>query len=165
MKTIGSGWCDESLERLKSLWSTGDWSAGSIANMLGVTRNAVLGKLNRLGLLDGRGHSFQRARAAKGGAMPPKQRPQKPAPISREAADVLLARELPPTDDPFSAKGCRWPIGEVGDADFRFCQRPKGKRLNGTPSMWCEGHHAIGHQRHTENFGKNYGKQMRAARS
>jgi GcrA cell cycle regulator len=160
---MSRGWSDDRLEALRQMCEGGVMSASMIAAELGgVSRNAVCGAASRLGLsIGGGGHRLPRTA---GVSNPRAPKPPKPTPITREAADVLLARELPPTDDPFSAKGCRWPIGEVGDADFRFCQRPKGKRLNGTPSMWCEGHHAIGHQRHTENFGKNYGKQMRAAR-
>jgi hypothetical protein len=33
-----------------------------------------------------------------------------------------------------------------GAAAWRFCQRPRGKRSTGAESMWCEEHHALGHQ-------------------
>ena len=43
-------WTDERVERLKTLWSEG-LSASQIATELGaVTRNAVIGKVHRLGL-------------------------------------------------------------------------------------------------------------------
>ena len=43
-------WTDERVEQLKKLWSEG-LSASQIANRLGdVTRNAVIGKVHRLGL-------------------------------------------------------------------------------------------------------------------
>ena len=45
-----SGWNDERIERLKTLWADG-WSAAQIANDLGdVSRSGVLGKVHRLGL-------------------------------------------------------------------------------------------------------------------
>jgi RNA polymerase primary sigma factor len=45
-------WTDERVERLKRLWGTG-MSANEIAKKLGGTsRNAVIGKLSRLGLLE-----------------------------------------------------------------------------------------------------------------
>ncbi len=44
------GWTDERTEQLKSLWTEG-LSASQIARVLGgVTRNAVIGKVHRLGL-------------------------------------------------------------------------------------------------------------------
>ena len=47
---ITSRWTEERVERLKLLWSQG-LSCGVIAGELGVvTRNAVIGKINRLGL-------------------------------------------------------------------------------------------------------------------
>lgn len=45
-----SRWTDDSIERLKRRWKDGD-SAGDIARAFGMTRNAVIGKLARLGLL------------------------------------------------------------------------------------------------------------------
>ena len=43
-------WTDERTEKLKKLWAEG-LSASQIANQLGgVTRNAVIGKVHRLGL-------------------------------------------------------------------------------------------------------------------
>jgi RNA polymerase primary sigma factor len=47
-----ASWSDERVQRLKALWAEGE-SAGEIARELGgVSRNAVLGKLSRLGLLN-----------------------------------------------------------------------------------------------------------------
>src|SRR3569832_30117 len=46
----GMGWTDERVELLKKLWQEG-LSASQIAKQLGgVTRNAVIGKVHRLGL-------------------------------------------------------------------------------------------------------------------
>lgn len=46
-------WPDEMVSALKQLWGAG-YSAGKIAAQLGVSRSAVAGKINRLGLT-GRG--------------------------------------------------------------------------------------------------------------
>ena len=44
------GWTDERVEQLKGLWSEG-LSASQIARALGgISRNAVIGKVHRLGL-------------------------------------------------------------------------------------------------------------------
>src|SRR6478736_2025482 len=50
MTDAGISWTDERVELLKKLWSDG-LSASQIATELGnVTRNAVIGKVHRLGL-------------------------------------------------------------------------------------------------------------------
>src|SRR5215472_3967995 len=49
-REAGMGWTDERVELLKKLWQDG-LSASQIAKQLGgVTRNAVIGKVHRLGL-------------------------------------------------------------------------------------------------------------------
>src|SRR5581483_179179 len=50
MEALHMSWTDERVEQLKSLWTEG-LSASQIARALGgVTRNAVIGKVHRLGL-------------------------------------------------------------------------------------------------------------------
>ncbi len=57
------GWTDERVETLKKLWQDG-LSASQIAKQLGgVTRNAVIGKVHRLGL-SGRAAPSKPARPA-----------------------------------------------------------------------------------------------------
>ena len=57
------GWTDERVENLKKLWQDG-LSASQIAKQLGgVTRNAVIGKVHRLGL-SGRATPSKPARPA-----------------------------------------------------------------------------------------------------
>jgi len=43
-------WTDERIEKLKSLWGSGKTAAEIAEELGGVTRNAVIGKANRLGL-------------------------------------------------------------------------------------------------------------------
>lgn len=148
MSWIGvSNWTEERVERCLALWKEGR-SAGQIADLLGnVTRNAVLGKLSRLGQLG----SAATPRAARPRDVKPRIErggaarcaPRLPAAAIAEAVE-RIERELPDTDDPFSPKGCRWPVGEVGEANFRFCQRA---RAGAAHSSWCAEHHAFGHQR------------------
>ena len=73
-------WTDERVEQLKKMWTEGQ-SASQIAKELGgVTRNAVIGKVHRLGLSN---------RAADGEEMPepaPEQKAAKPEPAMAEAA-------------------------------------------------------------------------------
>ena len=49
--TAVSRWTDQEVEQLRDLWDLG-FPATEIAEKLGTTRNAVLGKLHRLGISD-----------------------------------------------------------------------------------------------------------------
>ena len=136
-----SGWSEDRVETLKKLWANG-LSASQIANRLGgVTRNAVISKVHRLGIAD------RLARRGNGKATRSKRRPRTQPPPARSDA------EFPPvTVDPdfigppflmtvcamplFGA--CRWPIGDPPDADFHFC----GRSCDASAS-YCEFHAGV----------------------
>lgn len=83
-------WTDERVERLKTLWSEG-LSASQIATELGsVTRNAVIGKVHRLGLSGRAKPQVQPTRTPATGSV----RPAKAAP-ARQAAQVETVRSQP----------------------------------------------------------------------
>ena len=149
-------WTDERVELLKKLWSEG-LSASQIAGRLGgVTRNAVIGKVHRLGLA-GRATTSRmkthraRPRPAAAGAAatrPQKQRfPAAGNPVVRalsqpEAEPFIPAQEE--LDIPLKERktiqtlgecNCRWPIGDPQQADFHFCGKEK---LPGLP--YCQFH-------------------------
>jgi GcrA cell cycle regulator len=125
------GWNDDRVATLRKLWAEG-LSASQIAKQLGgVTRNAVIGKVHRLGLA-GRATPSRPAkrpvRAARPrtlGAIAPRLRPPTPAlsvvipalePMKFEdgsAASVLTLNE----------SMCKFPIGDPTDPDFAFCGR------------------------------------------
>ncbi len=97
-------WTDERVDKLKELWAEG-MSASQIAKVMGgVTRNAVIGKVHRLGLSNrGPGHEDGRpvepvaaAGAPAAPAAPPAPEPAPasaeetlPAPAPRRAAPVI----------------------------------------------------------------------------
>lgn len=132
------GWTDERVSLLRKLWTEG-LSASQIAKQLGgVTRNAVIGKVHRLGLA-GRatpsrpakrpvrvarparpvtGPSAPRLRNAIGGVMPSQPTVMIPAlePLRREDGTTVSVLTL--TDSM-----CKFPIGDPPDADFAFCGR------------------------------------------
>jgi len=151
-------WTDERVETLKKLWTDG-LSASQIAKQLGgVTRNAVIGKVHRLGL-SGRAapsrparrpaprpapravkpvaaKSEERASTAPAQASEPAPRipaaPQEAARLPNgEYATVLTLRE----------GMCKWPIGDPSDAEFRFCGRSTH-----IGTAYCEAHAQVAYQ-------------------
>jgi len=155
-------WTDDRVELLKKLWAEG-LTASQIAKRLGgVTRNAVIGKVHRLGL-SGRATPSRAAR-------PRQRRPRAPShpgrntrfasagntalkadpeAIPEEAPDPIPARirelEIPPGERAtiltLSEHTCRWPIGEPGTEEFYFCGR---NPANGMP--YCDYHARIAYQ-------------------
>jgi GcrA cell cycle regulator len=93
-------WTDERVELLKKMWGEGQ-SASQIAKELGgVTRNAVIGKVHRLGLSNrATGAATGKAGEAKSKpASAPKAEPKpKPAPKTEAARPVTPATEAKPS--------------------------------------------------------------------
>jgi GcrA cell cycle regulator len=134
------GWTDERVETLKKLWLDG-LSASQIAKQLGgVTRNAVIGKVHRLGL-SGRAAPSQPARPAFKAPRPARPAatsvpaPRRAAPPQpREAAPAAAAHQPPAAPRLPEERGvatvltlgahmCKWPIGDPATDDFTFCGR------------------------------------------
>src|SRR6516162_9843037 len=92
-KRRAMGWTDERVETLKKLWLDG-LSASQIAKQLGgVTRNAVIGKVHRLGL-SGRATPSQPQRPAF--KTPRAPRPAIAAsPAPRRAIEAAMPAQLP----------------------------------------------------------------------
>ena len=100
-------WTDERVELLKKMWGEGQ-SASQIAKELGgVTRNAVIGKVHRLGLSNRTGGApakpaKEKAEAPKAEARPaPAAKAEKPAPAPAPAAParpkiIPAGQPLPP---------------------------------------------------------------------
>nr|CAD6426341.1 GcrA cell cycle regulator [Rhizobium sp. Q54] len=141
-------WTDERVEKLKRLWAEG-LSASQIAAQLGgVSRNAVIGKVHRLNLP---------GRAKAGGSGTSTRAVKRPAPSARPAnyparsvtrtvtrtvgatalkEEIDIAAEeiefVPPSNVvvPISRKlaltdlterTCKWPMGDPLKDDFHFC--------------------------------------------
>lgn len=154
-------WTVERVNLLRNLWSAG-LSASKIALELGdVSRNAVLGKVDRLGLAMRRRRSMsKRAVMAADGTMafagPTSMRhhrppaPLKVAPEKKQRKAYRRTKKMPlsfsdltseqqakavPSVYALKANHCRWPYGNPGDADFCFCgEEPEV----GKP--YCSGH-------------------------
>jgi GcrA cell cycle regulator len=124
--TQSATWSDDRVTILKTLWLSGA-SAAQIARQLGgVTRNAVIGKVHRLGL-SGRARPSRPGRAPRN-PTPRAARPARPAPPPRTRVreSARPAPEGPGLIADMSglkAHMCKWPIGDPKAADFSFCGR------------------------------------------
>lgn len=157
-------WTDERVEILTKLWAEG-LSASQIANRLGgVTRNAVIGKVHRLGLSGRTTTSRIKAPRAR------RRTVSKPggrgggATLRTHGNVALKAYYDPETDAeaemvpapieelfiPVSERAsiltlketmCRWPIGDPGEDDFHFCGRSSDQ---GVP--YCDFHARVAYQ-------------------
>jgi len=132
-------WTDERLELLKSGFEAGR-SCRQIADDLGITRNAVIGKLSRLGLTSGGRVTVARPRAAK---------TTRPTRIGqRQTLATLLAR--PPAEEaPLSTEHhcsllelnedkCRWPISHLTTSELWYCGNKPERGFS-----YCAGHARI----------------------
>jgi GcrA cell cycle regulator len=151
------GWTDERVELLKKLWADG-LSASQIAGELGgVTRNAVIGKVHRLGLSG-------RAKSSSSNAARPRK-PRAPGHMMRVSrpsmrGNTALAHAYDHAEEPepelieniipmgqrrtileLTEETCRWPIGDPGHADFFFCG---GNTLASLP--YCSYHSRVAYQ-------------------
>ena len=142
-----TSWSEPRITTLRSLWLDG-LSASQIAKQLGgVTRNAVIGKVHRLGL-SGRGAPSAPGRASRI-ATP---RPVRPRRAAVRAAPRVMAPPRPPVAAPVPAPegpglvtdmarlgvhDCKWPIGDPKSPEFSFC----GRQADG---RYCVAHETQG---------------------
>jgi GcrA cell cycle regulator len=161
------GWTDDRVALLRRLWEDGQSASKIAAQLGGVTRNAVIGKVHRLGL----------AGRARGGEEAPAPMPQPSKVIEIETAIAVVETQAPepvaivshrptpdfpaaaapapaPTPLPVSQRVtimdlresmCRWPLGDPTTPEFRFCG---ARSITGLP--YCTHHAEIAYQPATE---------------
>src|SRR5262245_52711173 len=139
MSLIPQTWTPDRIDELKRLFEAA-YSCSQIARQIGVTRNAVIGKLTRLGLSRPRGdNGIPRAIRPREGALQRQVRILRRLRAEMEA--VAPAEEEPICDRQrcslfdLSPQTCRWPIGRPGADDFGFCGNAP---VEGLP--YCAGH-------------------------
>lgn len=123
-------WNDDRVELLKKFWAEG-LSASQIASKMGgVTRNAVIGKVHRLGLSGratpakpqrGRSFDYQEEEAI-GAPHEPVMKPIIPEP--EFTAPLVLESGDKTTVSTLKNNMCKWPIGDPARDDFHFCGQP-----------------------------------------
>ena len=138
-------WTEERLRALKQHFEAG-LTCREIAAELGVSRNAVIGKISRLALTRDNGGDTRRvvrAENARDGARRPvpKLRRRILRAVSNDPPPIMI--EEPPAGPvengcslfELSKERCRWPISTPGADDFCFCG---SKPLDGLP--YCPSH-------------------------
>ncbi|WP_294927267.1 GcrA family cell cycle regulator [uncultured Paracoccus sp.] len=121
-------WTDERVETLKRMWSEGQ-SASQIAKELGgVTRNAVIGKVHRLGLSNRNDDSAAAAKPAPEAAAPAQPEPA-PAPEPRPAPAAAKPAKPAADEQPKPE-----PVAEAAPAPLRRPVVPAGQPLPPVPS-------------------------------
>lgn len=149
--TIGVGWTDERVAMLKVLNADGLSGSQIAVEMGGVSRNAVIGKLNRLGLVGTKPKTRARPHV-------PRRRRQlqprlqkfydtregkpldEPAPVYASDLDIPQAQRR--TFMQLESHHCRWPVGDPGAPGFFFCG---GWALPCMP--YCEAHARIAYNK------------------
>ena len=162
-------WTEDRVETLSKLWAEG-LSASQIAKQLGgVTRNAVIGKVHRLGLSGrakpSRPKPAKSATTSRASTAKPKRSAASAAPKVSKTATAKAskpapapAEELPASPEPpLEAKPlqdgsyatiltlkehmCKWPIGDPSTDQFRFCGRKTDP-----DEPYCTAHSMVAYQ-------------------
>jgi GcrA cell cycle regulator len=147
-------WTDDRIEALKHHWMEGK-SASQIASLLGdgLSRNAVIGKVHRLGLA---------GRAKSPGLASSRPRPSAPSPVAprmtRGATALAIAPEVLTDAEPEAFESvvvpmslrvtivelkeamCRWPLGDPASSEFRYCGSPAAS------GPYCAYHGSLAYQ-------------------
>jgi GcrA cell cycle regulator len=156
---VTMNWTDDRVELLKKLWSDGLSASQIAAELGGISRNSVIGKVHRLGL-SGRAKSPSSAvpRQRKPRAHGHMMRIARPgirgntalAPMHAYDTEIEPEPELIENIIPIGQRcsilelnesKCRWPIGDPSSADFFFCG---GKTADGLP--YCGYHSRVAYQ-------------------
>jgi GcrA cell cycle regulator len=146
MSAIHETWTSERVALLRSYFDAG-LSCSQIAREIGTTRNAVIGKMHRLGLSRPKDAFADRLEARN--AARPKAVRRKPWRLSIHAQREMLMATYPGRAAEetavesahkcslleLSQAQCRWPISEPGAEDFAFCGN---KSVDGL--SYCVGH-------------------------
>ena len=135
-------------------------SCAKIAEEIGVTRNAVIGKLNRMGLKRPRDvirEQFARAREARrkdvksqkvniGRLLRSKLAQQAPAPVAY--CEPIPSIDIMPINNghgpsllELSPSQCHWPYGTPGEKDFCYCGHDSFKGFS-----YCLGHASVAYR-------------------
>ena len=144
-------WTDERISELTKLWNDG-LSTAEIGKLLGISKNAVVGKAHRLRLA-ARPSPIRRMAVRPATPRGPRATRSTSLPTLPQAATMAApakATAVTPAPQPaprprvevptmlLSNQRCMWPVGHPGDGDFHFCG---DRALVGKP--YCAAHCAV----------------------
>ena len=128
-------WSIDEVELLKKLWADGFSAEDMVSQFRGKTRNAICGKLRRLGI-----DATARLKPKRHG---PTIRPTRPRPVAELA---IINATLPPNQlrklQGLDETTCRWPLGDPRHDSFCFCG---GHAPVEVP--YCSAHSSFAYQR------------------
>lgn len=137
-------WTEARTELLKSLWADG-LSASKCADGIGdVTRNAVIGKVNRLGLTGRKRHCAAIAKQKRKRPVEKRERlPDGALPPVKIETPVLLSGDYLCSLFELDDHTCRWPTWAEGTPfkDQRYCGIPTANVYEGRP--YCTEHSSL----------------------
>jgi len=145
------GWTEERVALLTKLWADGLSASQIAAELGGITRNAVIGKVHRLGLS---------GRAKSPSSAPRPRKPRAPGmmrvPRAHIRGNTALAYDYAAEPEPelieipieqrknllqLTEATCHWPVGDPGSQDFFFCG---GDAIENSP--YCSYHSRVAYQ-------------------
>lgn len=151
-------WTDERVDTLRKLWTEGLSASQIAAELGGVTRNAVIGKVHRLGL-SGRakgsnqnGGGRRKKTATRTNGFAKTQKTTTATEGKKSATTAAPSRPAPVVDLPeptpmmisllqLTEQTCKYPIGDPQEETFGFCG---AKSRDGDP--YCEYHCRLTYQ-------------------
>jgi GcrA cell cycle regulator len=133
----------------------GKISSAQIGAHLGCTRNAVIGRANRIGLEALRSYnSFEEINHAKRVRRVAKERAVRPAAVKVVALpppsridDAAIPAEQRKSTMELGRHDCRWPVGDPQEPGFFFCGA-----VQRDGSSYCADHHHVAYNRIRESF-------------
>ena len=134
-------WTDERVELLKKLWSDGLSASQIAAELGGITRNAVIGKVHRLGKARSSTHMLRIGRGAIRGNTALAHAYEIEPEVTPELVENVIPIGQRRTILELTEQTCRWPIGDPGSTEFFFCG---GNSIAGLP--YCAYHSRVAYQ-------------------
>jgi len=158
MSNFGTGWSTERIDLLKKLFADGLSASEIAAEIGGLTRNAVIGKVHRLGLNRDGAPRIGRAKPYTRRSPEDVQRARRLGQTQRRARESAEEHDREPeamdlAPDLISATAvtlvdlhtgmCRWPHGDPADlATFRYCGDPSREH-----GPYCPRHSRMAYQK------------------
>ena len=144
------GWTDESVEQLRQMWAQG-LTANEIAKKLGVTKNAIVGKVHRL-CLTARPSPIKSKESEPEADIFEVETTTKDTVASDVSQNMTQSVATPAEKKSGNIKlvdldshTCRWPLGDPREDDFCFC----GKKVR-MGQTYCDEHSQLAYVKATK---------------